>query len=179
MKYPFVYQVIGNISIKELSEDIQPAGDKVPIYDEWYLKPFKSSYLDSWLKQNFYGMELDDDTYFVSQAKYSLFHIDKRHRNYITHRILIPLDTYFQYQWFVNDTLYSYRPKAGEVLLFNNLVPHRFIMDEDRKDVDRCVVYFNVVDPDARAFLHHFEGHHTGYNQEMDKLIKQKLGIDR
>lgn len=176
MRYPFLYSVIGKISLEELSKDIHPAGRISMLYDEWYLKPFTSGYLDNFVKENFHGMILDDETYFMSVAKVSRFHLDKRHKNYLTHRILIPLDTHFQYQWFVNDQLFSYRPKSGEVLLFNNLIPHRFLMDEGRTD-ERSVIYFNVADPNSAQFFQHFEGKHAEENYVIHSGIINKLGL--
>lgn len=176
MRYPFLYSVIGQISLEKLSADIRPAGNKIQMYHEWYLKPFTSDYLLEFTALNFHGMQVDDGQFFLSYAKQSMFHVDMREKNYLTHRVLIPLDNHFSYEWFVDNKLHSYKPKPGEVLLFNNIVPHRFVLDEKRND-DRCVVFFNVADPNVSRFYSHFTGDNKQENEMLDTKIKKILGL--
>lgn len=81
----------------------------------------------------------------------------------------MPLSNNFIYEWIQNDKVISHRPQPGEVLLFNNMLPHRFV--SDAKEF-REVIYLDMFDPLTEEILNTVRGNYSEYNAALDAKYK-------
>jgi len=109
----------------------------------------KSGYLDQYIQDHFSSFELYGGHALLSRATSCPFHNDlgteKRLIYTVTHRMLVCLSENYYYEWDQNGKRTVFRPKLGDVIVFNNLEQHRFIMDEDGSEY-RETLMFNLVD---------------------------------
>jgi hypothetical protein len=175
--YPFLYQVIDTIDAQEMLQGLVNLSRPVEVQKGWFYNPVKSDFLAQYIAKKFPGMVLYPDILNMSNSVGSGFHIDRLNYNFLAHRIIIPIDTHFHYEWYVNETLHRYRPKAGEVIVFNNHVPHRFVRDEGSSE-QRRVILFSLIDEKAAPFMKHFTGASDYNSAQLDLEIRKKLGED-
>lgn len=166
MNYPFLYKVLGNLNIENLRKNLIFSGETTNVWDDWQLLSIESSQVREFLHIQFPHLKIFKDTLYVSQGTQSNFHIDRFHVYHLLHRILIPLDQEYRYEWILNDKLNSYQPKAGEVLLFNNMVPHRFASQSGKK---REAVYLDLYDPLVESRLDELKGNYSHENALLEK----------
>lgn len=166
MNYPFLYIALGNLDVEKLRKSLVFSGEKTTVWDDWQLLSVESGLVREFLKSQFPHLKIFRNTLFVSQGTQSNFHIDRFHVYHLLHRILIPLDQDYRYEWVLNEKLNSYQPKAGEVLLFNNMIPHRFASDNGKM---REVVYLDLYDPLTEARLDEIKGNYSQENAIMEK----------
>ena len=181
MRYPFLFKVINSIDVVELKKSLIHLSKPIEVQPNWFYNPVDSDFLEKYIAEKFYGMVLYPNLINLSNATGSGFHIDRLDYNFMAHRILIPLDTNFNYEWFVDGELHRYRPSLGEVLIFNNQVPHRFVLDEDNNK-KREVILFSLIDPNASPFMKHFSGAsstNSASNKELDANIVAQLKLKK
>lgn len=166
MNYPFLYKVLGNLNIENLRTSLVFSGEKTNVWDDWHLLSIESGPVREFLQTQFPHLKIFKDTLYVSQGTQSNFHIDRFHVYHVLHRILIPLDQDYRYEWILNEKLSSYEPKAGEVLLFNNMIPHRFVSESGKK---REAVYLDLYDPLIESRLDELKGNYSHENALLEK----------
>lgn len=166
MNYPFLFQPLGQIEVKKLRNSIIYSGEKINVWDDWQLHTIESSLVREFLQLNFPHLKIFKNLLFVSQGTQSNFHLDRFHVFHLLHRILIPLDENYRYEWILDNKVKSLEPKAGEVLLFNNMVPHRFISASNTK---REAIYLDLFDPLVEDRLDSIEGNYSAENAQLEK----------
>lgn len=176
MKYPFFCHGVGKIDLQRLEADIRVKEKTNHLVDDWYVTDFYSDYLLEFVEQNFFGLKVMNGVFGLSYGTNCLFHVDGDHRNLATHRVLIPLDSHFQYHWFANGKMHTHRPEPKEVLVFNNMIPHRFRLDDPGSGKTRVVITFNLVARELEPYLSEFSGGNPS-SVEFDRAIRRKLGI--
>lgn len=169
MNYPFLYQVIGSLNVDEIKKDIVYFQEKISVWDDWQLRKIESEKFRNFLNEKMPHLKIFKDTLFVSEGAESNFHIDRYRAHHLLHRILMPLTQNFSYQWIQNEKLISYQPKAGEILLFNNMLPHRFISNDSNL---RQVIYLDLYDPLAEEILDSTKGNYSEQNALLEKKYK-------
>lgn len=161
MNYPFLYQKLGQIDAHELNSNLQISTDRIVVWDDWNLSEAKSTLVSGFIRTKIPHLNIFNNQIYVSQGITSNFHIDRFHMHHLLHRVLIPLHDTFKYQWIINDEIINYQPICGEVLLFNNMVPHRFVSDQK---ILRSVVYFDLCDPLIENMTSQFTGNYSAEN---------------
>ncbi len=144
MNYPFLFYKIDTLNADDLLNSIQFSDNLFNIYKNWNLRKIQSSIVSEFIINNYPHLKLFKDSIYLSEGTSSEFHTDQFYTHHLLHRVLIPLDINFKYEWVLNNKVITYQPSAGEVLLFNNMVQHRFVSTDDKP---RRVVYFELIDP--------------------------------
>lgn len=166
MNYPFLYKVLGTLDVEKLRTSLVFSGEKTNVWDDWQLLAVDSGLVREFLQSQFPHLKIFKDMIYVSQGTQSNFHLDRFHVYHLLHRILIPLDQDYRYEWVLNEKLSRFEPKPGEVLLFNNMVPHRFTSESGKK---REAVYLDLYDPLNEARLDDFKGNYSHENALLEK----------
>ncbi len=166
MNYPFMFQPLGQLEVEKLRNSIIYSGEKTNVWNDWQLLTIESGLVRDFLKSHFPHLKIFRNMLFISQGTQSNFHLDRFHVYHLLHRILIPLDEDFRYEWIVDDKVNSLQPKAGEVLLFNNMVPHRFVSASNKK---REAVYLDLFDPLVEDRLESIKGNYSDENAQLEK----------
>lgn len=166
MNYPFLYQILGHLDSVKIRNNLILTEQKITVWDDWKLIGAKSEQVEEFIKQNLNHLKIFNDQIYVSDGTTSNFHIDRYRIYHLLHRILIPLDDNFHYEWVIGDKKLTYQPKKGEVILFNNMQPHRFVSDDSSK---REVIYFDLYDPLVADLLLEVKGNYSSVNAELDK----------
>lgn len=169
MNYPFLYQKIGQFDVQELISNLQISPEQIVIWDDWNLCEAKSTLVSDFVKNKIPQLNLFNDQIYVSQGISSNFHIDRFQMHHLLHRVLIPLQDTFKYQWIINDELIEYQPICGEVLLFNNMLPHRFVSDQK---ILRSVIYFDLCDPLTENIIPKLNGNYSEENGHIAEKYK-------
>lgn len=156
--YPFLFHAQGEIDLRALQKDIKINKTPMRVGHDWYAYEFQSDYLLNYVKENFFGLKVKNNIFAFSKAKNCYFHIDGAHENHLVHRVLIPLDTHFQYNWYVDGKLHTHQPRAKEVLIFNNMYPHRFWLNDPADQRPRLVIAFDLVAEEAEPYIPFFTG---------------------
>lgn len=169
MNYPFLYQVIGSLNLDEIKTDLVYTQEKISVWDDWQLRKIESEKFRKFLSEKIPHLKIFKDTLFISEGTESNFHIDRYRAHHLLHRILMPLSNNFIYEWIQNDKVISHRPQPGEVLLFNNMLPHRFV--SDAKEF-REVIYLDMFDPLTEEILNTVRGNYSEYNAALDAKYK-------
>ena len=163
MNYPFLYQVVGQLNAEQIRSQLTLIGEKHIVWDEWTLQQVKSKELEYIFSQLFPNLEVFQSKMYVSSGAECNFHIDRFEQFHLLHRVLIPLDSNYHYEWDLNGQIIRYQPKPGEVIVFNNMIPHRFatdLPDQNRREV----IYVDLIDPLALKFMKHFDGNYSELN---------------
>lgn len=166
MNYPFLYQILGHLDSAEIRNDLVLTEEKIAVWDDWSLIGAKSELVGQFIQKNLSHLKIFNNQIYVSDGTSSNFHIDRYRIYHLLHRILIPLDDNFHYEWVVGEKIVTYQPKKGEVILFNNMQPHRFVSKSNSK---REVIYFDVYDPLVTDLLPDIKGNYSSVNAELDK----------
>lgn len=166
MNYPFLFKVLGYLDVEKLRKSLVFSGEKTTVWDDWQLLTVDSELVRQFIQSQFPHLKIFRNTLYVSQGTQSNFHLDRFHVYHLLHRILIPLDQDYRYDWILNEKLNSFQPKAGEVLLFNNMVPHRFASDTGKK---RESVYLDLYDPLNETRLGELKGNYSQENAILEK----------
>lgn len=169
MNYPFLYQKLGQLDVQELNTSLQLSDDNIVVWDDWNLREAKSTLVSDFIRIKIPHLNIFNNQIYVSQGISSNFHIDRFHIHHLLHRVLIPMQDTFKYQWIVNDKIIQYQPVCGEVLLFNNMVPHRFVSEQK---VLRSVVYFDLCDPLTENMASQFTGNYSEENGLLTEKYK-------
>lgn len=173
MNYPFLYQVLSHVDAAQLKTSIVKTATTHVVWDDWVLQEIESDFLNKFIKEQFKNLEVFGGKLFISQGTYSNFHLDRFEYFHLTHRILIPLDDNFHYEWIVGEKKISYQPEIGQVLLINNMVPHRFVSNSEQA-ISRQVVYFDLIDPALKSHVPNFTKNYSSENGELDKVFGKK-----
>lgn len=152
-----------------LQKSLILTGESNTVWDDWKLLTAESSVVREWVAINFPHLKLFKNLLFVSDGTQSNFHIDRFQVYHLLHRILIPLDDNYSYEWILNEKVHSYEPKIGEALLFNNMVPHRFVSKNNKK---RQSVYLDLYDPLTEKLLTDLKGNYSQENAFLEKKYK-------
>ena len=169
MNYPFLYQVIDNLSVDEIKKNIIYSEEKIDVWDSWKLRKVESTKFRDFLNKKIPHLKIFQNTLYISEGIESNFHIDRYYAHHLMHRILMPLNQNFSYQWIQNEKVVSYEPKAGEVLLFNNMLPHRFVSKDGQF---REVIYLDLFDPLTEEMLNSTKGNYSEQNALLEKKYK-------
>ncbi len=169
MNYPFLYQKIHSFDVQELKNSIQYKDLTVPVWGDWVLKEVQSEIILDYIKKQTPHLKLFKETLYISQGVTSNFHIDRYHVHHLLHRVLVPLDDHFHYEWMQCERKLSYQPTAGEMLLFNNMIPHRFVSKSNQL---REVIYFDLYDPLMTDILPTLNGNYSEQNALFDQKYK-------
>jgi hypothetical protein len=161
MNYPFLYQKIHQLDLKLLNESILFQEVAHTVWEDWVLKEIKSDIIDSFLKTHIPHLKIFNNKIYLSEGINSNFHIDRFYSHHLLHRVLIPLQDHFEYEWIFNEKKVVYRPVAGEAILFNNMLPHRFVSE---KNEVRQVVYLDLFDPLVEAIIPTLKGNYSFEN---------------
>lgn len=167
MNYPFLYQVVDTLNADSIKKEMQISSETIKVWDDWNLKPVQSSQISDYIAKKFSHLKLFKNQIYLSEGTSSNFHIDRFYIHHLLHRVLIPLDDQFQYEWIVDEKPQIYKPSKGEVILFNNMVPHRFYSELNN---NRNVIYFDLFDPKVEPFFSQLKG---DYSQE-NGILQQK-----
>lgn len=167
MNYPFLYQVVDTLNTDLIKKEMQVSADAIKVWDDWNLKPVQSMLILKFIAEKFPHLKIFKDQIYLSEGTSSNFHIDRFYIHHLLHRVLIPLDDQFQYEWIVNEKTQVYKPHKGEVILFNNMVPHRFFSEQN---ANRNVIYFDLFDPKVEGFFSLLKGDYSHENG----LLQQK-----
>lgn len=158
MNYPFLYQSLDCLNIQELKNSLVFTNEKYTVWADWELICIESDFLRNYLSKKFSHLKIYENRLFLSSGTQCNFHIDRYQIHHLLHRILIPLDDNFKYEWIVDGHTEFYAPKIGEVLLFNNMVPHRFVSTSQE---NRQVIYIDLFDPLVEGFFDFFKGNYS------------------
>ncbi len=172
MNYPFLYQVYDQINIQDLKQKINPTPKVIPVWDDWFLQEIESEYLSDYVQRKFPHLELFMGKFFLSIGTNSNWHIDRYHYFHLTHRILIPFEETFHYEWYVKNEYHQFQPRAGQVILMNNMIPHRFVLNKNSLE-RRQVVYFDLIDPALKGHLKYFDGDNSIENGVINQTLKK------
>ncbi|MFZ3229626.1 MAG: hypothetical protein WA160_05445 [Pseudobdellovibrio sp.] len=175
MNYPFLYKIINQLDAATLRINLSEKESSYCVWNDWVLVEIQSLLIENYVADNFSNLKLFSNKIYISRGKSSNFHIDRFHYHHLLHRILIPLDDHFQYEWIVNDKIVSYQPKLGQVILFNNMIPHRFISNNQQEALSRDVIYFDLIDPAVESYLKFFNGNNSLENGQIDKKYKKLI----
>lgn len=173
MNYPFLYKILTQLDIHLLTEDLQRLPTKYNVWGNWALQQIESKLIRDYLVDNFPYLEIYKNLIFISQGTESNFHIDRFHYHHLLHRLLIPLDDHFHYEWIKNEKTETYQPKVGEVILFNNMIPHRFISNIKTEKL-REVIYIDLVDPQILPYFSFFSANYSLENGELELKYNKK-----
>ncbi|MCC2679155.1 MAG: hypothetical protein K0R29_1731 [Pseudobdellovibrio sp.] len=157
MLYPFFYKTIGDIDVEALTKSVVTSGGFRQFDKSWVYQPFQSDYLQKYLDENLFGLILVNGEMRLSAGKESEFHVDPALHNLQSHRVLISLADNFYWEWFHKGKLYRHKPKIGQVVVFNNQVPHRFVLVKGSDEV-RMTVFLNLIDPTMLQYSPQLEG---------------------
>ncbi len=171
MIYPFLYQVLGSTDAADIRKKLKLQSTIHKVWDDWDLQEVQSAEVSALAEKMFPGLEIFRKQIFISRGRESNFHIDRFHAHHLLHRILIPLDAGFRYEWIVNEQKVSYQPRIGEILLFNNMIPHRFVSNQAEPRV-REVIYLDLIDPRLLPYLSQFTGNYSRENGELDQRYR-------
>lgn len=160
---------LGQIEIEKLRKSIIYSGEKTTVWDDWQLLTVESELIRNFIQSSFPHLKIFRDLIFISEGTDCNFHLDRFHVYHLLHRILIPLDNNYRYEWLINETVNTLEPKLGEVLLFNNMVPHRFVSDNKTK---REAVYLDLYDPLVAHHLADFKGNYSHENSLLEKKYR-------
>lgn len=169
MNYPFTHQVIDKIDISDILSDLSRTDKRYDVWGDWHLQVISSDQLREWLEKRFPTLKIYNNTLFISSGRDSNFHIDRFEYHHLLHRIIIPLDSHFRYEWMVDSKRVSFQPESGDVILFNNMIPHRFITNPGSK-ARREVVYLDLIDEKLFPFIQHFQGNYSQHNGRLAEL---------
>ena len=169
MIYPFLYQVIKNLDSHELKNSIFKTGKTHEVWNDWILQEVESAVLRSYIETEHPSLRLLFNRFFISKATMSNFHIDRFHYFHLSHRILIPFDNSFHYEWIVNNEIVKFFPEPGQVILFNNMIPHRFVVDKPGAEA-REALYFDLIHPDMEPLVKTLEGTYSKENEILEKM---------
>ena len=172
MIYPFFYQILAQVDVLEIKANLIKKNRTHTVWDDWTLEEVDSPLLRELVEEKFYGLSIFADKIFISHGTNSNFHIDRFHYYHLTHRILIPLDDYFHYEWIAKDRVHTFQPQVGQVILLNNMIPHRFVSHEDANDRVRAVIYFDLINPFLENHLQFFGGNNSIENGLIDANTK-------
>lgn len=173
MNYPFLYQILFRMDAEQLRTNIKKTQTTHVVWDDWVLQEIESDLLKNFVSEKFKNLEVLGNKFFISSGSYSNFHLDRFEYFHLTHRVLIPLDQNFHYEWVVDGKVFSYQPEAGQVLLMNNMVPHRFVSNL-QQPTTREVVYFDLIDPAIKHHIKNFDKNYSYENGELDKFFASK-----
>lgn len=168
MNYPFLYKILDRLNVEKIKEGLV-YGSAQTVWADWQLQSIESDIVKLYLKQTIPHLNIFNDSIYVSDGTQSNFHIDRYHAHHLLHRILIPLDNNFKYEWIVDEKKITYTPELGEVILFNNMVPHRFISNNNER---REVLYLDMFDPLVEDILKNIKGNYSAENAILDKKYK-------
>ena len=178
MIYPFLYQILGAFDADTLKKDVVRNEKTYKVWEDWNLEEADSQLIRSYLHANYPHMNIMFDRFFISRGNKSNFHVDRFHYFHLSHRILIPFDDSFHYEWIVNEEVVRMYPKAGQIILFNNMIPHRFVTDVISENV-REVVYLDLIHPDLEPFIKKMDGNYSIENgilgKNMPKSFKDEI----
>lgn len=166
MNYPFLHQTLGKLNIEDIRKNLIYTNEEVPVWDDWKLLTIDSVLIRQYLSEKIPHLRLFRDKIFISAGTNSHFHLDRFHIHHLLHRILIPLDAHYYYEWIANDKTVKYQPQPGEVILFNNMVPHRFV---STNNMSREVVYLDLFDPLVENAFDSFKGNYSEENGRLEK----------
>lgn len=161
MNYPFLYQKIHQLDLHTLRQSIILKNTIHTVWDDWVLKEISSHIVETFLKTRISHLKVFNKTIYLSEGVSSHFHIDRYHSHHLLHRLLIPLQDNFKYEWMVNENKIAYQPVAGEAILFNNMLPHRFVSEKNEL---RQVIYIDLYDPLVENYLETFKGNYSQIN---------------
>lgn len=172
MLYPFNFSVVDQLNISDFKDELQTRGPKIVVWDDWTLERVESSFLANYFQKNFPEFEIVQNCIFISAATQSNFHIDRYEYFRIFHRVLIPLDEHYVYEWIDQEGERKFfRPKIGQVILFNNMIPHRFKPTESNSYKRREVVYLDLVDPKLKKFVDQMKCSNSEKNGLLEKIL--------
>lgn len=166
MNYPFLYQRLDVLNVNDIKKNLVVSDEKTPVWDDWQLLTVESSIIREFLIKKYPHLKIFRGSIYISEGTQSNFHIDRFHIYHLLHRILIPLHDNYTYEWIVDEKIVSYKPELGEVLLFNNMVPHRFISSNNEK---REAIYLDLYDPLVEAILADLKGNYSHENGLLEK----------
>jgi hypothetical protein len=169
MNYPFLYKILDTLSINEIKKNLVYTEEKINVWDTWQLRKVESPLFRQFLSEKMPHLKIFQDTIYISEGTESNFHIDRYRAYHLLHRVLMPLNQNFSYQWIQNEKVVSYEPKAGEVLLFNNMLPHRFVSNGGEF---REVIYLDLFDPLTEDLLGSTKGNYSEQNVIIEKKYK-------
>lgn len=173
MLYPFYCQ-----ALKEFETIDVQLSDTEPfrVWDDWSLKEIKSESITSWIG-SLPEIELHTGKMYVSSGTTCNLHIDRLHRHMILHRVVVPLSEDFVYEWFdkTEDGGYklchSIRPVPNTAYLFNNMVPHRFVQDQESPRGPRKAIYLDLVDKKLRSYMSLFVDNFSSVNHILGEVL--------
>ncbi len=174
MNYPFLYQILNRLDVNLLKSSILIKNNLHVVWDDWFLQEIESDMLSHFVKHNFNHLEVFGEKFFISTGTSSNFHIDRFEYFHLTHRILIPLDQNFHYEWIIDYKKISFQPEIGQVLLMNNMIPHRFVSNNLEQPEKRDVIYFDLIDPAIKHHVNSFKKNYSSKNAELDKVFSLK-----
>lgn len=172
MNYPFLYQIVGKLNAEHIRSQLTLVGEKHTVWDDWTLQEVQSKELEKILLQLFPNLEIFHNKMYISAGVDCNFHIDRFEQFHLLHRILIPLDSNYHYEWDLKGQIIRYQPTAGEVIVFNNMIPHRFATDVSGNNNRREVIYVDLIDPLALKFMKHFDGNYSELNGHLASKYK-------
>lgn len=153
-----MYQVIDQLDVKKIRDSLVQVEKEVWPFNikDWSLTLVKSDYVDQYIKDKFSSFELYGGHTVLSRATSCSFHNDLGTTQDIiytvSHRLLVCLTDNYYYEWDANGKKTVYRPKLGDVIVFNNCELHRFVMDEVGPEF-RETLMINLVDKSLLPLL--------------------------
>lgn len=169
MNYPFLYQCVDRLDFKKLKSSLVYTGEKHSVWQDWSLLCVESDFVRNYLSEKFSHLKVFENKLFISSGTQSNFHLDRFHIHHILHRILIPLNDNFHYEWAVGGNIKTFCPQLGDVIIFNNMVPHRFV-SKDKEN--REVIYIDLYDPLVQGHFEHFKGNYSSENAILAEKYK-------
>lgn len=161
------------MDVEALRADIKKTQTTHVVWDDWTLQEIDSDLLNNFVSEKFSHLEVFGNKFFISSGTYSNFHLDRFEYFHLTHRVLIPIDQNFHYEWIVDGKTVTYQPEAGQVILMNNMVPHRFVSNLPQPAA-RDVVYFDLIDPAIKHHVKEFDKNYSYENGELDRTLGKK-----
>lgn len=169
MNYPFLYRILDVLDAAELMQNLKLSSTTIDVWDDWILTEIQSPELEKKITGLIPHLKLFRDKIYLSRGTNCNYHIDRFHVHHLLHRILIPLDNHFEYEWIQQEKSVRYRPRPGEVILFNNMVPHRFFIDQGELQKKRDVIYFDMYDPLVEKYLDVMKGDYSFENSLLER----------
>ena len=169
MNYPFLYKILGQIHCDDIQKSLVRSSKKETVWEDWCLYSVQSPLIRDFLDREVPQLRVFQDQIYISSGTTSNFHYDRFKVYHMLHRVLVPLNNNFKYEWMVGDTKREFQPNLGDVILFNNMVPHRFVSLDEK---EREVIYLDLYDPLAEDILSGIKGNYSELNKELDSKYK-------